>query len=304
MTAKGATYQLSAKITPANTKHNALSWSSDDTSVATVDQNGKVTAVGNGYATITCKATDTKQPNNPDLTATCSVTVKIPEATATPTSTSTPNPSNVVETVNLAGGDSKILSVWNEDYTENIDVSKITFEYHDSNDTFSNLGQETSAGLWSRITVKAQKQGSVAVLAKYNGRTLKRWNVNVTSNWSEYMGYVAWRKDVESQIWNSNMSTVQKLDAAKDYIKSHFAYKLGSDAAVYAYKGNVADCITASEFMGDFAKDISCTVRYYNANTGKHYDYIVDAYSASGGHIFCHILLNDQWVIYDASNLS
>ena len=100
------------------------------------------------------------------------------------------------------------------------------------------------------------------------------------------------------------MNTVQKLDAAKNYIKSHFAYKLGSNAAVYAYTENVADCITASEFMGDFAKDINCTVRYYNVNTGKQYEHIVDAYSASGGHIFCHILLNDQWVIYDASNLS
>lgn len=299
LTAKGATQQISTTITPANTKHNALSWSSDDTSVATVDQNGKVTAVGNGYATITCKATDTKQPNNPDLTATCSVTVKIPEATATPTPT--PNPSSVVETVNLAGGDSKILSVWNEDYTENIDVSKITFEYHDSNDTFSNLGQETSAGLWSRITVKAQKQGSVAVLAKYNGRTLKRWNVNVTSNWSEYMGYVAWRKDVESQIWNNNMSTVQKLDAAQNYIKTEFRYSNNNaSAAVYAYKTKKIDCFGASEIFGDFAKDLNVRVGYMDYATGIVYDYLAEATAHMTGHMCNAVMLDGQWVRYDA----
>lgn len=298
LTAKGATQQISTTITPANTKHNALSWSSDDTSVATVDQNGKVTAVGNGYATITCKATDTKQPNNPDLTATCSVTVKIPEATVTPTPT--PNPSNVVETVNLAGGDSKILSVWNEDYTENIDVSKITFEYQ-NDDIFGIIGQKVSDGLWSRITIEAHKQGSVAVLAKYNGRTLKRWNVNVTSNWSEYMGYVAWRKDVESQIWNSNMSTVQKLDAAKDYIKSTFTYsKTDASSAVYAYKTKKIECTTASELFGDFAKDLNVRVGYVNANTGKIYDYLGYAVSAADGHVFNAVLLNDNWVYYDA----
>nr|WP_295302191.1 Ig-like domain-containing protein [uncultured Blautia sp.] len=83
LTSKGATYQFSVKIRPANTKHNALTWSSDDTSVATVDQNGKVTAVGNGDTTIRVKATDTRQPNNPDLTDYCQVTVKIPESELT-----------------------------------------------------------------------------------------------------------------------------------------------------------------------------------------------------------------------------
>lgn len=92
LTSKGATYQLSAKISPVDTKHNALSWSSDDTSVATVDQNGKVTAVGNGRAMIYCKATDTKQPNNPDLTDYCQVDVKIPESELTvPESNETEN---------------------------------------------------------------------------------------------------------------------------------------------------------------------------------------------------------------------
>ena len=301
LTAKGATQQISTTITPANTKHNALSWSSDDTSVATVDQNGKVTAVGNGYATITCKATDTKQPNNPDLTATCSVTVKIPEATVTPTPT--PNPSSVVETVNLAGGKAKTCFVTPEDIDSSVVMQNVEMTIQGNTDviSLSGKGYNSNTGC-SYIGFRALKTGQVNIIATYNGRTLKRWNVNVTSNWSEYMGYVAWRKDVESQIWNGNMSTVQKLDTAKDYIKTTFKYKLGSDAAVYSWKsGNqFADCITASEFMGDFAKDLGLKVYYVNITIDQRFDYIVDAYSKADGHILNVIIVNDQALTYDA----
>lgn len=52
---KGETADLSAEITPTDTKAD-VRWISDDTSVATVDENGKVTAVSEGEATITALA--------------------------------------------------------------------------------------------------------------------------------------------------------------------------------------------------------------------------------------------------------
>ena len=51
-----------------------MTWTSNKNSVATVDANGKVTAVANGSATITAKTNDGSK-----LTATCIVTVDIPE---------------------------------------------------------------------------------------------------------------------------------------------------------------------------------------------------------------------------------
>lgn len=205
----------------------------------------------------------------------------------------------------LEGSETYSCYIAPEDVDSNINISQIEWVVQGNSDivSISGKGYDSRTGC-TDIGLQALRKGQVIILAKYNGQILRRWTINVTSDWSNYVGYVNWRKNVESQIWNSNMSVVQKLNAAKNYIKSHFAYKLGSNAAVYAYTENVADCITASEFMGDFAKDINCTVRYYNVNTRKQYEYIVDAYSASDGHIFCHILLNDQWVIYDASNLS
>ena len=55
---KGQSKTLTATIVPSNADNKSLQWSSSDTSVATVDQNGKVTAVKGGTATIYATATD------------------------------------------------------------------------------------------------------------------------------------------------------------------------------------------------------------------------------------------------------
>ena len=54
----GGTEQLQASLTPSDVIIKTLSWKSSNTSVATVDQNGKVTAKAIGTATITATATD------------------------------------------------------------------------------------------------------------------------------------------------------------------------------------------------------------------------------------------------------
>ena len=49
----GQSFTLSASVLPANASHSAISWTSSDTSVATVNSStGKVTAIGPGYASI------------------------------------------------------------------------------------------------------------------------------------------------------------------------------------------------------------------------------------------------------------
>jgi uncharacterized protein YjdB len=67
----GDTKQLTATVEPANADDSTVIWRSGDTNVATVDQNGNVTAVGVGSTTITataggknatCKITVTAKP--------------------------------------------------------------------------------------------------------------------------------------------------------------------------------------------------------------------------------------------------
>lgn len=68
----GTTKQLTPTISPSNATNQSVSWSSSNTSVASVNSSGEVKAVGKGTATITCKANDGSGKQ-----ATCEVTVKL-----------------------------------------------------------------------------------------------------------------------------------------------------------------------------------------------------------------------------------
>lgn len=70
---KGQTQKLTATVAPANATNKAVTWKTSDKNVATVSENGLVTAVGGGDATITCTAKD-----GSGVKATCKVTVTVP----------------------------------------------------------------------------------------------------------------------------------------------------------------------------------------------------------------------------------
>ena len=67
----GQTLQLSATVAPSNATDKSVSWTTSNSSVASVNSNGLVTANGPGTATITAKTWD-----GTNKTATCTVTVK------------------------------------------------------------------------------------------------------------------------------------------------------------------------------------------------------------------------------------
>ena len=64
---------LTATVEPNNASNKSVTWESSNTSVATVDATGKVTAIGAGTATITATAAD-----GSGKTAACTVTVERP----------------------------------------------------------------------------------------------------------------------------------------------------------------------------------------------------------------------------------
>ena len=72
LTRKDETAQLTAEVIPSYADNTRVTWKSSDESVVTVDEKGKVTAVGNGTATITVTSV------SGNYTATVAVTVKIP----------------------------------------------------------------------------------------------------------------------------------------------------------------------------------------------------------------------------------
>ncbi len=71
LTSIGETIQLTATVSPSNATDTSVTWKSSDTNVATVTENGLVTAVGSGNATITVSTVAATK------SATCTITVDI-----------------------------------------------------------------------------------------------------------------------------------------------------------------------------------------------------------------------------------
>ncbi len=61
---KGKTLQLTANIEPSNAPNKQVEWSIINTKVATINQNGLVTAVGSGYTQVSVKSKDNGRTNS------------------------------------------------------------------------------------------------------------------------------------------------------------------------------------------------------------------------------------------------
>lgn len=123
-TGTGASQTLTATVSPANATNKAVTWSSSNTSVATVSSDGTVKAVGYGTATITAKSNNGK-------TASCTVNVKKEEVTALTIATQPTKTSySVGDTLNTTG--LTLKATYNNDTVKTIssgftcNVSKLT----------------------------------------------------------------------------------------------------------------------------------------------------------------------------------
>ena len=90
---KGDTFTLVGTVSPTNATNQNVSWSSDNTAVATVDENGLVTAVGGGSTYIRVTTEDGSK------TASCKVTVNVPVIGITLNKATTRIPINGTETL-------------------------------------------------------------------------------------------------------------------------------------------------------------------------------------------------------------
>lgn len=135
---------LHATISPNNASNKELIWSSNNSSVASVDKNGKVTAKSSGTAIITVKTVDGKFSK----TATVKVnSIKASSVTLSPTSTSID-----------VGGTTKITATINPSEASN---NNITWG---SSDT-------SIATVNSNGVVTGKKAGTVDIVASCDGKT-------------------------------------------------------------------------------------------------------------------------------------
>jgi uncharacterized protein YjdB len=148
----GETWLLSATITPAGATSNII-WSSQDTKVATVSSDGRVTAVGNGSTTITAEAGGVK--------ATCVVRVTATGSAANPA----PSTSSPASGLSLNYTDVTLNATTNESFTLKVSGSS-------SSPTFSG-GSSSVATVDSSGVVRAVAAGTTTVYVTVGGTKLE-----------------------------------------------------------------------------------------------------------------------------------
>lgn len=97
---------LTATVTPDNATNKTVKWTSSDPSIATVDENGKVTAVKAGTATITATTQD-----GSNLSASCTVNVANPTTVSLNKTTDSINVGET-DTLSAAVNPSNVGSTW------------------------------------------------------------------------------------------------------------------------------------------------------------------------------------------------
>ena len=143
----GESDTLTATVHPENATDKSVTWSSSDSSVASVDNNGKVTAVKEGQATITVTT------NDGGFTATCQVTVNQKIIHVTNVSLD----KDSLTLINEGDSDTLIATLHPEDATD----KSVTWSSSDSGvATVDNNGNVTAVGEGqATITVKTNDGG-------------------------------------------------------------------------------------------------------------------------------------------------
>ena len=254
----GAAGRLTGTITPANATNMEVTWSSSDTSIASVSYYGQVTGLAVGTPTITATTVDGS------FTATCSVTVTAPVAVTSVTLSQS--------TLNLAVGGS-------DGYLNTIiapaNASKPSVTWSTSNAAVATITESWSTGAYisglavgtATITATAVDGSnktatcSVTVTAPIavTGVTLSRSTLNLAVGGSEgylYTSIAPSNATNPSVTWSTSNAAVATLTNS---------WSTGADISGLS-AGNAT--ITATTVDGSFTATCSVTVTVPVAVTG------------------------------------
>ena len=299
---EGEEGQLTATVSPSDASNPRVTWSSSNTTVASVSTKGLVTAKKEGIAVITVKTKDETNKIG-GYTATCSVVVnKVDDGEEDPTPTPTPTPTpDPEEQIEARMQDTPILHCWNWSMS-NIanklsDIKKAGFKtiqlspMQPQKDYYSNNGNNESWGNgWWKLYqplgfVVATKNHSLGTKAELTALCAKAKSmgidviVDVVSNHlaggsaKELNGGV---KQYEPDIYNKTL--IHMNDACKDWEdpKQLLTHPLGG------YPDLQTENTTVQNRVISLLKEyIDCGVNGFRFDAAKHIETPDDGVYAS-----------------------
>ncbi|MFA9375111.1 MAG: leucine-rich repeat protein [Lachnotalea sp.] len=225
----GNSVTLSATITPSNATNSSMTWSSNNTDIAIVDQSGTITAKGVGSAVITVTSN-----SNASVSATCMVNVAPNIVTATGLEL---NPTNI----DLKVGNTETVSA--AITPSNATDASVTWSSSDTDiATVDENGMLTGKGIGSaNITATSNSNTTLTAtcsinvsIGKVDGLTAKKnKTTSITLTWNKQnnvKGYVIYRYDSAKKKY-VKISTIKKASTVtytdkKLSVSSTYQYKV------------------------------------------------------------------------------
>ena len=250
LTKKDETAQLTAEVTPSYADNKRVTWQSSDEKVATVDENGKVTAVGNGTATITATSV------SGSYTATVSVTVKIPVEIQKLTIEAEK------ETLTKIG-ESTELKVKIE--PENADLQKLIWKSHNEKVAIVNEnGKVTAVGNGTAEITVTTEDGKITASIMITVKVPDEPTINKTTGF---------RRLRARSVKQTKTSVTLQWNIIKD-ADGYFIYGNRCNTGTKSYKYRKLATITGGDISTWTQKDLK---------KGTYYKYVVKAYRLVNG---------------------
>jgi uncharacterized protein YjdB len=271
---EGNSSKITATVVPSNATNSSVKWVSSSSDVATVDDNGNVTALKAGSTTITCTAVD-----GSGVSAVCPVTVTAKSTTTNPSEQDKTDPTytfkvstDLTHSTKFEGGDLIDFNI-----TTNAPIDKINIVVSNSVLQYSNVF--VKPGKYD-FCYYARKQGNCTVSIYLAGELKKSWDLEVTSDDKNWATYESWLNDVLKNIEaaNSNwkdLNPIQKVTLLGQYILDNYDYN--ADANKSFHNDGCGNCNASAFVLKDYAQRLGLksevvTPKMYagNASTSSH----------------------------------
>ena len=247
---EGSSYTIKATVAPSNATNSSVKWVSSSPDVATVDDNGNVTALKAGSTTITCTAVD-----GSGVSASCTVTVKAKSTTTNPSEQDKTDPTytfkvstDLTHSTKFEGGD--LIGV---NLTTNAPLEKVKVVSSDNNIVQYNC-VFVKTGKYN-YGFYARRKGFCNITVYINDIFQKSWSLEVTSNDENWLIYDSWLsnviKDINSDGSFEKSDDINKVILVGKYILDNYDYDSSPMSAFHVNgKGN---CNASANVLADMA---------------------------------------------------
>ena len=251
---EGSSYTIKATVAPSNATNSSVKWVSSSPDVATVDDNGNVTALKAGSTTITCTAVD-----GSGVSASCSVTV---------TAKSTTNPSeqdktDPTYTFKVRGGSLKSKSIFKGGDLANIlittdaPINKLEIITSNNSIQYNALNYNSEYNYYSFSLYARRKTESCKVSIILDGKQVWSKDIVIVSDDQNWATYESWLNSVLKNIEaaNSNwkdLNPIQKITLLGQYILDNYDYN--PDANKSFHNDGCGNCNASSFVLKDYAQ--------------------------------------------------